>query len=85
VNRQIDAPIDYDDCDHELFRAACSFCDCLPMPGDEPYKRCGQCKVPEKEKERFGCLSNCLLLRLISTAVPSVRKPLGRCTRPNAR
>jgi hypothetical protein len=44
VNRTIEAPIDYDDCDHEIFRAACNFCDRLPMPGDEPYKRCGQCK-----------------------------------------
>lgn len=45
VNRLVEAPIDYDDCEHEIFQAACRFCDRLPMPGDEPYKRCGHCKA----------------------------------------
>lgn len=45
VNKQVEINIDYDDCDHEIFRQACSFCDRLPMPGDEPFKRCAQCHV----------------------------------------
>ena len=45
VNKRVEAPIDYDDCDSEIFKQACSFCDVLPMPGDEHFKRCGQCKI----------------------------------------
>ncbi len=45
VNRQVEVHVDYADCSHDMFLAACSFCDRLPMPDDEPYKRCAQCKL----------------------------------------
>lgn len=45
VTNFVEAAIDYNDCDHDVLKMACSFCDRLPMPDEESFKRCGQCKV----------------------------------------